>query len=86
MMVGREVILTVEKELAQPKAVVLEVQGLSAKNELGAAALNNVSFDVRAGEIVGVAGVQGNGQTELVEVITGCERRTRAISRSQVRI
>jgi len=74
MMVGREVILTVEKELAQPKAVVLEVQGISAKNDLGAAALNGISFDVRAGEIVGVAGVQGNGQTELVEVITGLRK------------
>ncbi len=52
MMVGREVILTVEKELAQPNEVVLDVQGLCAQNELGANALSNVSFDVRAGEIV----------------------------------
>jgi simple sugar transport system ATP-binding protein len=76
MMVGREVILTVEKEEAQPNAVVLDVQGVSAKNDLGAIALNNISLDVRGGEIVGVAGVQGNGQTELVEVITGLRKAT----------
>ena len=74
MMVGREVILTVEKGDSQPAGVVLEVQSLSARNELDEPALNNVSFDVRAGEIVGVAGVQGNGQTELVEVITGLRK------------
>jgi simple sugar transport system ATP-binding protein len=71
MMVGREVILTVEKEKAQPAGVVLELRDLRAKSDLGEPALRGVSFDVRAGEIVGVAGVQGNGQTELVEVITG---------------
>lgn len=74
MMVGREVILTVDKEAAAPKEVVLEVQGIKARNELGEPALRSVSFDVRAGEIVGVAGVQGNGQTELVEVITGLHK------------
>jgi ABC-type uncharacterized transport system ATPase subunit len=71
MMVGREVILTVMKEPAKPGASVLELNGLQAKNDLGEPALRGVSFDVHAGEIVGVAGVQGNGQTELVEVITG---------------
>lgn len=71
LMVGREVILTINKQPAQPKEVVLEVKGLTAQTDLGAPALRSVSFDVRAGEIVGVAGVQGNGQTELVEVITG---------------
>ncbi len=74
LMVGREVILTVDKEPAQPKDVVLKVEGLSAKTDLGDTALRNVSFDVRAGEIVGIAGVQGNGQTELVEVISGLRR------------
>ncbi len=73
-MVGREVILTVNKKPSEPKDVVLEVAGLSAKTDLGAMALNNVSFDVRAGEIVGIAGVQGNGQTELVEVISGLRK------------
>jgi ABC-type uncharacterized transport system ATPase subunit len=71
MMVGREVILTVEKEAARPKAVVLELEAISASDDLGQPALRNVSLQVHAGEIVGVAGVQGNGQTELVEVITG---------------
>ncbi len=71
MMVGREVILTVEKEAARPTEVVLELEGISARDDLGQPALRNVSLQVHAGEIVGVAGVQGNGQTELVEVITG---------------
>ena len=71
MMVGREVILTVDKEPAQPKQVVLELEGISARDDLDQPALRNVSLQVHAGEIVGVAGVQGNGQTELVEVITG---------------
>lgn len=74
MMVGRDVILTVEKDPAAPKQVVLELKGVRAKSDLGEPALRGVSFDVRAGEIVGVAGVQGNGQTELVEVITGLRK------------
>jgi simple sugar transport system ATP-binding protein len=74
MMVGREVILTVDKTPATPGAVVLQVQDIEAKDDLGVTALHKVSFDVRAGEIVGVAGVQGNGQTELVEVITGLRK------------
>ena len=74
MMVGREVILTVEKGPAQPAGVVLAVQDLHAMTDLGEPALRGVSFDVRAGEILGVAGVQGNGQTELVEVITGLRK------------
>ncbi len=76
MMVGREVILTVEKDAAKPQHVVLEMEGVSAEDDLGHLALNNVSLDVRAGEIVGVAGVQGNGQTELVEVLTGLRSST----------
>jgi general nucleoside transport system ATP-binding protein len=71
MMVGREVILTVEKELARPGPVVLDVKQVTARNDLGQPALQGASLQVRAGEIVGVAGVQGNGQTELVEVLTG---------------
>ncbi|RME83638.1 MAG: ABC transporter ATP-binding protein [Caldilineae bacterium] len=74
MMVGREVILTVDKKPAQPGEVVLRVEGLQARSDLGEVALRGVSFDVRAGEILGVAGVQGNGQTELVEVITGLRK------------
>ncbi len=74
MMVGREVILTVDKEPAQPKGVILEIKDLRARCDLGEPALRSVSFDVHAGEIVGVAGVQGNGQTELVEVITSLRK------------
>ncbi len=71
MMVGREVILTVEKSAATPGDLVLDVEGISAHDDLGHLALHNLSLQVHAGEIVGVAGVQGNGQTELVEVLTG---------------
>jgi general nucleoside transport system ATP-binding protein len=71
MMVGREVILRVEKGKAQPKEPVFEVESLSVQEENELHAVKNVSFTVRAGEILGVAGVQGNGQTELVEAITG---------------
>ncbi len=71
MMVGREVILTVQKEVAHPDGVVLALQNVAARNDLGQPALRGITFDVCGGEIVGVAGVQGNGQTELVEVITG---------------
>ncbi len=74
LMVGREVILTVDKRPATPGEVVLDLHHVAAKDELGHPALRGVSFDVRAGEIVGIAGVQGNGQTELVEVITGLRR------------
>jgi simple sugar transport system ATP-binding protein len=74
MMVGREVILTVEKASARPGNVVLEVKDLRAKSDLGELALRGVSFQVREGEILGVAGVQGNGQTELVEVITSLRK------------
>jgi simple sugar transport system ATP-binding protein len=71
MMVGREVILQVPKEPAQPGEVVLEVAGLRVPGERDAVAVKDVSFHVREGEILGVAGVQGNGQTELVEALTG---------------
>lgn len=69
MMVGRDVLLRVEKPAAKPKDVVLSVKNLSAGTKL-----NDVSFEVRAGEIVGIAGVEGNGQTELVEVLAGLHR------------
>ncbi len=71
MMVGREVILTVEKEPAKPGDVVFEVKNLSVFDQRGLEAVRNLSFHVRAGEILGIAGVQGNGQTELVEALTG---------------
>ncbi len=76
MMVGREVILTVHKKAALPGATVLALQNLTAQDDMGHPALRGVSLSVHAGEIVGVAGVQGNGQTELVEVITGLRKAT----------
>ncbi len=75
LMVGREVSLKVAKEEARPQAVVLKVEDLYAKDERGTVVLDDVSFEVRAGEVLGIAGVQGNGQTELVEVLTGLRRQ-----------
>jgi len=71
MMVGREVLLQVEKTPAQPKDVVLSVANLTVQDEREVAVVRDVSFEVRSGEILGIAGVQGNGQTELVEALTG---------------
>ncbi|KXS40838.1 MULTISPECIES: ABC transporter ATP-binding protein [unclassified Candidatus Frackibacter] len=76
MMVGREVLLEVEKEEADFGEVLVEVSNLSAFNDRGMEALNSVSFQIRAGEILGIAGVEGNGQTELVEVLTGLREAT----------
>lgn len=70
MIVGRDVLLRVEKSDASPKENVLNVQNLTVKNAHGEA-LNGVSFSVKAGEIVGIAGIEGNGQTELIEAIAG---------------
>jgi len=71
MMVGRAVRLEVEKEIAKAGEVVLEVRDLVVADAQKQITVDGVSFDVRAGEILGVAGVQGNGQTELVEAVTG---------------
>ncbi len=71
MMVGRSVVLRVEKATAQPGDVVLQVDDLKVNDNRGQLAVDGVSLQVRAGEIVGVAGVEGNGQRELVEAITG---------------
>jgi simple sugar transport system ATP-binding protein len=71
MMVGREVILTVQKKPAQPAEEILSVQELRVKDIRGLEAVRGVSFNVRAGEVLGIAGVQGNGQTELAEALTG---------------
>ena len=71
MMVGRDVLLRVEKEPAQPGEVVLAVRNLTVLDERKIQAVRDVSFDVRSREILGIAGVQGNGQTELAEALTG---------------
>ena len=74
MMVGRAVQLTVNKKNATPGDAVLSVQSLSVVDPDGRKVVDEVSFVVHAGEIVGVAGVQGNGQTELVETLSGLRR------------
>jgi simple sugar transport system ATP-binding protein len=71
MMVGREVLLRVDKKPAEAGDVLLEVRDLHVNDERGLPAVRDVSFTVRAGEIVGIAGVEGNGQSELIEAITG---------------
>ena len=71
MMVGRKVLLEVDKAPAQPKQVALSVRNLDYVDERGIQRLSNVSFDVKAGEILGVAGVSGNGQAYLLEVLSG---------------
>lgn len=75
MMVGREVILEVEKEKAKEGEVVLEVEDLYARDNRGIMALNGASFKVKRGEILGIAGVDGNGQTELTEVLSGLRKK-----------
>ncbi|MFA5585932.1 MAG: ABC transporter ATP-binding protein [Saccharofermentanales bacterium] len=71
LMVGRDVILQVEKEEARPQEVVLQVQDVHYVNEWSKRALDGVTFSVRSGEIVGIAGVEGNGQRELVDILFG---------------
>ncbi|MGG5462188.1 ABC transporter ATP-binding protein [Clostridium sp. B9] len=74
MMVGREVSFKVDKKPANPGNVVLDVKNLSVKNNKKVLGLKNFSVQVRAGEILGIAGVEGNGQSELIEAITGLRK------------
>jgi simple sugar transport system ATP-binding protein len=77
MMVGRDISFSVEKEPAEPKDVVLSVRGVTVPSQTHKNnAVKNVSFDVRAGEIVCLAGIDGNGQTEFVSALTGLEKMT----------
>jgi general nucleoside transport system ATP-binding protein len=76
LMVGREVLLRVAKQPAHPQQPVLEVRDLHVDDDRDLEAVRGVSLDVREGEIVGIAGVDGNGQAELVEAITGLRRPT----------
>ncbi len=71
MMVGRDIELVVEKSESEPGQEVLQLHDVNMVDEFGRAVLEDITMSVRAGEIVGVAGIQGNGQTELVEAITG---------------
>jgi general nucleoside transport system ATP-binding protein len=73
-MVGREVLLRVDKPPAQPGDVVLSVDDLHVLDDRGIEKVRGLSFDVRAGEIVGIAGVDGNGQSELIDAITGLRK------------
>jgi simple sugar transport system ATP-binding protein len=76
LMVGRTVLFDLDKKPQAPGEVVLTLEGVCADNDKGRPALRNLSLTVRAGEIVGVAGVAGNGQSELAEVITGLRHCT----------
>jgi ABC-type uncharacterized transport system ATPase subunit len=71
LMVGRDVLLRVDKPAARPGETKLTVRHLSVRPPAGTARVDDVSFEVRAGEIVGIAGVEGNGQTELIEALAG---------------
>jgi simple sugar transport system ATP-binding protein len=93
MMVGREVKFHIDKAPARPAETVLKIVDLTVKNSKGFAAVRNLSLEVRAGEIVGVAGVDGNGQSELIQALTGLalpdsgriEFKGRDITRSSIR-
>ena len=74
MMVGRNVKFNVDKTEAKPQNIVLDMQNVSVKNPKGIISLKNVSLQVRAGEILGIAGIDGNGQEELVYGLTGLSK------------
>lgn len=76
LMVGREILFQINKKKAQPGNVVLQVERLYADNNRGLPALRDVSLQVQAGEILGIAGVAGNGQRELAETLTGLRQAT----------
>lgn len=76
LMVGRRVLLRVEKGEAQPGKVLLSVKNLTVRDSRGVTMVDDVSFDVREGEILGIAGVAGNGQSELLEAIAGIRKPT----------
>ncbi len=80
LMVGRKVLLEVEKKPATPGEVVLRVEDLRVKDEHGVERLKGISFEIRAGEILGIAGVAGNGQSELLEALGGIAKATGRIT------
>lgn len=79
MMVGREVNFSVEKDPAEPKHTVLNIEQLIVKDAREVSAVNELNLEVKAGEILGIAGVDGNGQSELIEAITGLKKPTSGI-------
>jgi simple sugar transport system ATP-binding protein len=79
LMVGRKVLLEVDKSPANPGRTVLRVEDLRVRDEAGVERLKGVSFDIRAGEILGIAGVAGNGQSELLAALGGIQRATGAV-------
>jgi len=80
LMVGRKVLLHVQKGPASPGATVLQVRDLRVTDDKGVLRLKGISFDVRAGEILGIAGVAGNGQSELLEVLGGYQTGTGTVT------
>jgi simple sugar transport system ATP-binding protein len=81
LMVGREVFLQVDKKPAEPGEPLLQVENLEVLDQRGLPAVRDVSFEVRAGEIVGIAGVDGNGQTELIDALTGLTKAQSGVIR-----
>src|SRR6056297_2797472 len=80
MMVGRDVLLRVDKKaIESEQKPILEIEDLVSTDNRGLVALNQISFEVKPGEILGIAGVQGNGQSELIETITGLRKIERGI-------
>ncbi|WP_204518409.1 ATP-binding cassette domain-containing protein [Brevibacillus fulvus] len=73
-MVGREVNFRIDKKPSEPKEVILAVENVTAVGNRGVDALKGISFEIRAGEILGIAGVEGNGQSELIEALTGLRK------------
>ncbi len=73
-MVGREVNFKIEKKKANPQKPILKIENLVVKNNMGLVAVNKLSLEVKAGEILGIAGIDGNGQSEFVEAITGLRK------------
>ena len=76
MMVGREVLLRVKKDEAKPRDAILSVRGLTLRGAQANLILDNLTFEVRGGETLGIAGVEGNGQTELIEILAGLRKAT----------
>ncbi|MEI2367664.1 ABC transporter ATP-binding protein [Niallia circulans] len=75
LMVGREVSFKTEKKAPNPKETVLKISDLTVKDSRGVHVVNSLNLDVKAGEVVGIAGVDGNGQSELIEAITGLMKK-----------